>query len=214
MATLLLLIKAPMQSWGTSSRFDERDTQLEPSKSGVLGIICAALGRDRTACIQDLVGLKMGIRVLREGIVMRDYQTIQDALQANLQIKKSTISPRYYLADAAFLVGLESRDLDLLNSIHISLKNPVWPLYLGRKCFPPAVPLYIKEGVRDLALRECLIAYEGKEQMSPEGYRLILESSTEGALRLDQPVSPFSERRFVSRYVLTELIQEEIKRSE
>ena len=48
MATLLLRLQGPMQSWGTTSRFDERDTQLEPSKSGVLGLVCAALGRDRT----------------------------------------------------------------------------------------------------------------------------------------------------------------------
>ena len=46
-ATLLLRLQGPMQSWGTTSRFDERDTQLEPSKSGVLGLVCAAIGRDR-----------------------------------------------------------------------------------------------------------------------------------------------------------------------
>ena len=58
MTTLLLRLQGPMQSWGTTSRFDERDTQLEPSKSGVLGLICAALGRDRKEDIQDLADLR------------------------------------------------------------------------------------------------------------------------------------------------------------
>jgi CRISPR-associated Cas5-like protein len=64
-----------MQSWGTTSRFDERDTQLEPSNSGVLGLICAALGRDRAEDVSDLAQLRMGVRLDREGVPMRDYQT-------------------------------------------------------------------------------------------------------------------------------------------
>ena len=60
MPTLLLRLVGPMQSWGTTSRFDERDTQLEPSKSGVLGLICAALGRDRSEPVEDLAALRMG----------------------------------------------------------------------------------------------------------------------------------------------------------
>ena len=59
MATLLLRLQGPMQSWGTTSRFDERDTQLEPSKSGVLGLLCAALGRNRSEPVQDLAALRM-----------------------------------------------------------------------------------------------------------------------------------------------------------
>ena len=47
MPTLLLGLAGPLQSWGTTSRFDRRETDLEPSKSGVLGLVCAALGRDR-----------------------------------------------------------------------------------------------------------------------------------------------------------------------
>jgi len=43
MPTLLLRLAGPMQSWGLSSRFTIRDTSLEPSKSGVLGLLCAAL---------------------------------------------------------------------------------------------------------------------------------------------------------------------------
>ena len=36
MATLLLQLVGPMQAWGVTSRFDERDSGLEPSKSDFL----------------------------------------------------------------------------------------------------------------------------------------------------------------------------------
>ena len=47
MHTLLLRLEGPLQSWGTSSRFPQRDTGFEPSKSGVIGLLCAALGKPR-----------------------------------------------------------------------------------------------------------------------------------------------------------------------
>ncbi len=54
MSTLLMFLAGPMQSWGTQSRHSNRDTGLEPSKSGVIGLLCAALGRPRSAAIDDL----------------------------------------------------------------------------------------------------------------------------------------------------------------
>ena len=44
MSTLLLRLAAPLQAWGTESKFESRRTQREPSKSGVIGMLAAALG--------------------------------------------------------------------------------------------------------------------------------------------------------------------------
>jgi CRISPR system Cascade subunit CasD len=52
----------PMQSWGFASRFQRRTTGLYPTKSGVIGLICAAMGlakgsreeRDRLPRLRDL----------------------------------------------------------------------------------------------------------------------------------------------------------------
>ena len=41
---LLLWFEAPLQSWGADSKFGRRDTQNFPTKSGVLGLVCSALG--------------------------------------------------------------------------------------------------------------------------------------------------------------------------
>lgn len=212
MPTLLLRLAGPMQSWGTTSRFDERDSQLEPSKSGVLGLVCAALGRDRAEPVDDLACLKMGVRVDREGLLMRDYQTATGVVTAagKVDMDRTVISPRYYLADAAFLVGLEGDDRGLLQRIHAALAAPVWPLALGRKSFPPGEPVWLEGALCDEGLREALFAWPriatARREHKGEPVRLILEHASAGAVRLDQPVAPYSERRFGPRYIASEAI--------
>ena len=211
MPTLLLRLAGPMQSWGTTSRFDERDSQLEPSKSGVLGLVCAALGRDRAESVEDLARLRMGVRVDREGLLMRDYQTATGVMTAagKVDLKRTVVSPRYYLADAVFLVGLEGEDRELLDRIHAALRCPVWPLSLGRKSFPPGEPVWLAEGIREAPLAETLRQWPRiaapRFEHRDEPLRFVLEHASEGSIRFDQPVAPFSERRFGPRYVASEV---------
>ena len=149
MNTLLLRLVAPMQSWGVESHFTVRDTGLEPSKSGVIGLICAALGRPRQAPLGDLNSLRMGVRVDREGTLRSDFQIAQNVLASDgKNVKSSVISNRYYLSDAAFLVGLEHADLALLEGIYCALQQPVWAVFLGRKAFMPSAPVWLPDGLR------------------------------------------------------------------
>ena len=205
MATLLLRLAGPMQSWGTTSRFDERDTQLEPSKSGVIGLVCAALGRDRSEPVEDLAALRMGVRVEREGVPLRDYQTATGVLIASSgkpDLDRTVVSPRYYLADAVFLAGLEG-ERGLLESIQQALVNPVWPLALGRKSCVPSLPVHLPQALVEqpldavLAQWPCLLT--GTAPATPR--RVVLEHPSEGSVRMDQPVAPFAERRFGPRFV-------------
>lgn len=208
MATLLLRLAGPMQSWGTISRFDERETQREPSKSGVIGLVCAALGRDRTEPVDDLATLRMGVRVDREGALMRDYMTATGIVNAagKSNMSRTVVSHRYFLSDAVFLVGLEGEHA-LLADVHDALKRPVWPLFLGRKSYVPSAPVFLREGLRDQLLQDaletwpCLIT--GAEPQRQR--RMVLEHPSEGSIRLDQPVGPYSERRFGPRFVKTSL---------
>ncbi len=82
MATLLLRCVAPLQAWDTQSRFGVRTTGREPSKSGIVGLLCAALGRPRWQPIDDLAALKMAVRVDKEGHVLRDFHTAMNILKA------------------------------------------------------------------------------------------------------------------------------------
>lgn len=148
MSTLLLRLAAPLQSWGIASKFDTRDTAREPSKSGVIGLLAAALGRGRDENMEDLNALRFGVRIDQPGTLLRDYHT------AMLNPKAPPFeTTRYYLADAVFLVGLEGEE-SFLNKLEMALRNPFYPLYLGRRSCPPVGQLVIR--VSDLSLLEAL----------------------------------------------------------
>lgn len=220
MPTLLLRLVGPMQSWGTNSRFDQRDTGKEPSKSGVIGLLAAAMGVDREnwTDLEPLTRLFMGVRHDRPGIPKRDYQTAGCAKGDTIikadgtSSKDGVVSHRFYLADAAFLVALEGNDRAFLERTHKHLKNPVWPLALGRKSYLPSEPIWIKDGVRDASLLEVLtrwpwIATQRRWENLPE--MLLISSESDdgtGVLKMDQPLSSFAERRFGARSVRSEWI--------
>ncbi len=155
MSTLLLRLAAPLQSWGTESKFNIRSTNREPSKSGVIGILAAALGYSRNVSIEELKklnSLRFGVRIEQEGNLLIDYHTVigpfkQDASEA------TTESYRYYLTDAVFLVGLEG-ERKRLEELEYALTHPVFPLFLGRRSCPPMPPVVL--GIRDCDLRTAL----------------------------------------------------------
>jgi CRISPR system Cascade subunit CasD len=189
-----------MQSWGISSHFTNRDTAREPSKSGVIGLICAALGRPREADISDLAALKMGVRIDREGVLQKDFHVAQDIYQADgKSTKDSEISDRYYLADAVFLVGFEG-PRELLEEIYIALKSPHWSLYLGRKAFPPGKPVWLEHALQDEPLLDALKGFPALVPNPTEKVRIVLESDEGEFVRADVPLS-FEDRQFSSRRI-------------
>ena len=100
MATLLLRLAAPLQAWGADSKFETRKTNREPTKSGVIGLLAAALGlrRDESEGLARLTGLRFGVRVEREGQLLVDYHTAKTQDEKN-----SYVTYRHYLQDAVFL---------------------------------------------------------------------------------------------------------------
>lgn len=214
MSVLLMRLAGPMQSWGTRSRFTNRDTDLEPSKSGVVGLICAAMGRSRDNPVDDLAGLRMGVRVDREGLVASDYHTTLDIIRADSSGKGTELSTRYYLSDADFLVGLEGNNWSLLEQIDLALASPVWPLYLGRKSFVPGCPVRLPDGLRsDQDLETALYTYPlalRPREHRPEQLRLELEVAygEGGRVKQDQPQPlSFRERSFGLRHVRIEWVK-------
>ena len=144
MSTLLLRLAAPLQSWGSDSKFEIRSTEREPTKSGVIGLLSSALGIGREDDISFLNDLRFGIRTDREGRLLKDFQI---ARHPN-DVKKTYLTTRYYLSDAVFLAGLESDDTELLKKLDHALRHPVYPLFLGRRSCPVTLPLV-------LGIREC-----------------------------------------------------------
>lgn len=271
MSTMALLLRlgAPLQSWGTQSRFSERDTQLEPSKSGVVALLCAALGLERTApavctpggeavTLDDLSALGMAVRVDREGTKMRDYHTIgggeapdwfcevhgmkrgrdgrfaYGVSKANGSSPETALSNRHYLSDARFLVALGATTDDqqaLLRACAAALRDPVFPLFLGRKSFVPAEPILGPPG-QEFAQGETLKQILEDQPWEPADHdkrwdpntrqraprvphlRLVLEASeSDGFPRADVPLSfEKGKRRFATRYVRSEFTTAPITR--
>lgn len=159
MKNMLLTLKGPMQSWGTSSRFNKRRTPSEPSKSGIVGLLAAAQGRRRVDPIEDLVDLKIAVRIDQPGTRERDFHTTHSLVEngaketivytrsdldklsdAEKKKIKYTLTDRYFLADAVFVVGL-SGETSLIEALNDALVKPKFPLYLGRRAFPPMTPI-------------------------------------------------------------------------
>ena len=202
MSTLLLRLAAPLQAWGTASKFERRRTQREPSKSGVIGMLAAALGLRRDADLSELTALRFGVRVDREGKVIRDFHTAQAVKTEKKAKKEKTEEPekigyvtsRYYLSDAVFLVGLESEDHALLEKIETALRAPYFPLFLGRRSCPPTLPLVL--GLREKDLETALREEDNQNQNARSIKRtrryIRLDSmpdELEGAVVRDLPIS-------------------------
>ena len=198
-----------MQSWGTRSRFDDRDTEAEPSKSGVLGLLCAAAGIDRSDWknLEPLTKMRMGVRLDRPGVHRSDFQTAQ--LHPTSEKTSTAITKKHYLADASFVAGLESEDRESLIRLHQSLKEPYYPLCLGRRSYPPSEPCHIENGVVEATLEDALadntIAPIRGDKTGDAGENkvaAVVESVFgQGSLRQDVPISSSAERRYGARYV-------------
>ena len=187
MSTLLLRLAAPLQAWGTDSKFEVRRTNREPSKSGVIGLLAAALGLRRDADLSELSALRFGVRVDRNGEVIKDFHMAKAE-------KTSYLTYRYYLSDAIFLVGLESEDRSFLEQIERALRNPCFPLFLGRRSCPPTLPLVL--GIREDALETALRGEENQNKdlkRIRQSHRYIRldcgVGEQEGAVVQDLPIS-------------------------
>lgn len=157
---LLLYLDAPMQAWGHSSRFNRRTSASWPVKSGIIGMLCAALGieRDDEPGIARLAALSMKVYTLKnEGRRLMDWHTVgggfEKSEEGNYFDEKhgqsvAVLTDREYLLDCKFGVVL-SGDAEVVESCATALENPKWGIWFGRKCCLPAAR--VCEGVFDSA---------------------------------------------------------------
>lgn len=212
MNTLFIRLEGPLQSWGTRARWVERDTALEPTKSGVIGLLACALGwgRHHDEDIREMgLALTFGVRVDRPGQILRDYQTVVGgAMSANQEIKihtktklpETVVAPRYYLADASFLAAVHGPE-SWITRLEAALRNPVWPIYLGRKSCPPSVePL---EGMGSFTtIVEALARWPRSERAATGPLRASVEVGPGEGIRRSDQIDVLSLRRYTARYSL------------
>ncbi len=152
-AYLALFLDAPLQSWGYQSKFDRRTSLSYPTRSGILGMICAAMGIDRAdrSGLADLAELSMSTFSFCNHERLVDFHTVGggwDNKTNPLNIVRKAgggagstiVTRREYLQDAKFGVIIAGAT-EQLAEIAIALKNPKWGVWLGRKSCVPASPL-------------------------------------------------------------------------
>jgi CRISPR system Cascade subunit CasD len=149
--TLILRLEGPLQAWGAhESKFVVRRTAQAPTKSGVIGMLCAALGLSRSKAselwLPRLGALRMGVRVDSPGVRWWDYHTVGAGMEMRIAAGQGKSKPgamltrREYLCDASFLVALQGEP-GLIDELDAAVRKPKYTLYLGRKACPPSRPL-------------------------------------------------------------------------
>jgi CRISPR system Cascade subunit CasD len=229
---LALLLDGPMQSWGFASRFTRRTTALHPTKSGICGLLAAALGYDKHSadepaqvarlaaltCTTVTLPKKRGSGELSMQR-LSDYHTIGGGYDkdtdwmkkpraASGAVLETVLSERHYLLDARFGVLLEG-EADFLTEIASALENPRWGLWLGRKCCIPASPLCagVFPSQAD-ALKSLLNRSKLDETLTLEHFDHVLEnpaeSETDAEWLTDSPVAFGAEigQRHAPRWVI------------
>lgn len=172
---LVFRLWGPMASWGEIAVGERRGSWGRPSRSGVLGLVAAALGVERGDTpahrrLEEELGL--AIRMDHPGKPMRDYHTAQSPSQkrgARWATRRDELNPegdlntilseRGYYTEMAAVIALWARGTSPaypLPRIEASLAEPVFTLYLGRKACPlgsPPAARIVPAETLDAALR-------------------------------------------------------------
>jgi CRISPR system Cascade subunit CasD len=197
---LALILDAPLQSWGFASRFQRRTTGLHPTKSGVIGLICAAMGVGKGGdaerdTLPQLSALKMTSIVMPRYTIRRidDFHTVLKTRRASGKMNNDpVVTRRQYLADGCFGIIL-SGDRVLLEKVASDLQNPVWGVWLGRKSCIPARPVFVAVcNTREEAWKAILRSLGRDETLLMESFTQIedVDDFADGTDSYnDQPIS-------------------------
>ncbi len=169
---LLLWLEAPLQSWGHDSKFGRRDTLNFPTKSGVLGLVCCALGvgGEQRELLAELAPLKQTVlsfvrtyqrsnemvKTDREPL-LRDFHMVGSGYDVkdpwqSLLIPKTSQGKKAvgggakityrYYLQDMFFAVVLEIPTNKTETIAKALQQPVWDLYLGRKSCVPTDFIY------------------------------------------------------------------------
>lgn len=151
---VVLRLEGVLQSWGSDSKWDFRNSDSMPTKSGIVGLLGCAMGVERgSELLADLSqAITIAVRADRPGTKCVDFQTVNGNPMLTVSgtpRKDATggpantiITKRAYLQDAIFTVIIDVNDDYWKERIIDALKNPKWCIYLGRRSCIPSRPVY------------------------------------------------------------------------
>jgi CRISPR system Cascade subunit CasD len=162
---LLLRLQAPLMSFGGPMVDQLGPTRRFPGHAQITGLLANALGylHGEFEALEALQArLRLAAAEIDPGERLRDYQTVdlgQPHLagtgwttrgvvekRAGASSDTTHIRTRWYLADALALVAVTldpEEDQPRLDDLAAALRHPARPLFIGRKCCPPACPILL-----------------------------------------------------------------------
>ena len=153
------LVAGPMGSFGDYAGHEVRGSGHVPLRSGILGLVGAALGvqREDDEGQRALREYSVAVQSLCESTALRDYHTIETVTEptrvgvtrremlaaAGPGQSNTTVTVREFRSDVVFRVALwcAGGALWSLDQIRDALCRPRYALYIGRKSCPLAAPM-------------------------------------------------------------------------
>lgn len=158
---LVFQLYAPLASWGEEAVGEVRHSSSIPTRSALLGLLAAAVGikREEEARLNQFnQHYYVAVRALsRQESWLRDYHTVmmprenkkrtyatrRDELRLAPEEVGTIVTQREYRCDAYYHIALKETPQAVLplEALSEALVAPHFPLYLGRKACPLALPL-------------------------------------------------------------------------
>lgn len=169
---ILLWLEAPLQSWGFDSKFSRRDTLDFPTKSGILGLLCCALGAggEQRELLATMAPLKNTVLAFSRQLekdkssiktpLLQDFHMVGAGYDQDDELFESRMIPKKTDGNKATGGGggvkltyryyLQDKAFAVALEVPLgkseefanALKNPVWDIYLGRKNCVPTDFIY------------------------------------------------------------------------
>ncbi|MBN9430531.1 MAG: type I-E CRISPR-associated protein Cas5/CasD [Burkholderiales bacterium] len=193
---LLIRLYGPLASWGDIAVGEIRHSAVHPSRSALLGLLGAALGIERgdeSAQHALATGYRFGIKLEAVGLPLRDYHTVQVGVpprKASFRTRRqelaadkvdTLLSAREYRCDSLSLVAIEATATAPYDLAQVAqaLRCPHFPLYLGRRSCPLAIPLapvLVSAGtLREVLDETSLPPLIGLSERRPQAWPSILD---------------------------------------
>ena len=226
MQYLLLYLQGPLQSWGADSRFDLRETLPYPTKSGIYGMLLAASGDSgsQTGILARMASAPMSVFSFKSKADpsgrLRDFHMVGNGFKENdkwqsLMIPRKSdgtkavgggakLTYRYYLLDKTFAVLLEFPD-DLAERFAAALMNPVYDLYLGRKCCAPTELIFQGKFASEAEAMQKIRALSERDELTPVMCIREIDSRQPDSILLnDVPIAFGTHKVYRDRWVVEE----------
>lgn len=159
-----LYLSGMMQGYSESRFIFKRETKSVPTQRAVIGMIAAAEGilRDDAGALENLKNKLHIVKIESTGTIstkLTDFQTVRPVensklsklagvckekpfLTASGSHKEALpLFEKEYITNDNFTVYVAGKEDEIMKAAEAS-QRPVFPVYLGRKCCPPAQPVF------------------------------------------------------------------------